>query len=92
MAGPQNVRFLFTTSVKFTNNDSTGAQVVLKGEDDNTVEVKMVTIDNFLRGNFAPDFGGAGTPVITTAGIANNHISLLPKSMFKVLSQKCFME
>ena len=61
-------------SVKFTNNDSTGAQVVLKGEDDNAVEVKMVTIDSFLRGNIAPDFGGAGKPVIQTAGNANNHI------------------
>ena len=28
------------TTVKFTNTDSTGAQVVLKGGDDNTVEVK----------------------------------------------------
>ena len=62
------------TSVKFTNNDSTGAQVVLKGEDDNTVEVKMVTLDNFLQGNIAPDFGGAGTPVIATAGNSHNHI------------------
>ena len=54
------------TSVKFTNTDSTGAQVVLKGGDDNTVEVKMVTIDNFLRGNVAPDFGGAGLSISTT--------------------------
>lgn len=63
-----------STLVKFMNSDSTGAQVVLKGEDENTVEVAMVTIDNFLRGNVAPDYGGAGTPVVTTASNANNHI------------------
>ena len=34
----------------------------------------MVALDHFLQGNIAPDFGGAGTPVITTASNANNHI------------------
>lgn len=46
-------------TVKFTDSDSTGAQVVvMNGEHEQTVEVKMVTIDIFLRGDVSPDFGG----------------------------------
>jgi len=45
-------------TVNFLDSDSTGASVVVNGENEPTVEVKMVTIDHFLRGNISPDFGG----------------------------------
>ena len=45
-------------TVKFMDSDSTGAAIVVNGENERTVEVKMVTIDHFLRGNVSPDFGG----------------------------------